>query len=296
MEKLGGIKLGGAFGGYDIVNKPCDKLPQDVASAVASVNGGLLGATFSPIWYIGKQTVNGVNHFFIAEEIRVTKTQDAHIVGLVINIPPGEGAAKGEGAKVVRIIEEAELPEEAQAKGTSRFYKYYLDHRPYDIGTVPKEGLFFVDSEDKGGNFGAAYYEKQLPASVAASYELRPDVHYFANKALHITVYHPTEEILSLLRKAVSESGFYIWQTPQIARIKKYESYLNEARQLLCAGENSDRLKYLVSELEAYYESVKWRKDFENDEAGLLPKNLKRGVLSEDGIYNLLEEYREVSE
>ena len=113
---------------------------------------------------------------------------------------------------------------------------------------------------------------------------------------LYITVYHPTEEILSLLRQAVSESGFYIWQTPQIARIKKYESYLNEAQQLLCAGENSDRLKYLISELEAYYESVKWRKDFENDEAGLLPKNLKRGVLSEDGINNLLDEYKEVSE
>ena len=113
---------------------------------------------------------------------------------------------------------------------------------------------------------------------------------------LYITVYHPTEEILSLLRQAVSESGFYIWQTPQIARIKKYESYLNEAQQLLCAGENSDRLKYLISELEAYYESVKWRKDFENDEAGLLPKNLKRGVLSEDGINDLLDEYKEVSE
>ena len=113
---------------------------------------------------------------------------------------------------------------------------------------------------------------------------------------LYITVYHPTEEILSLLRQAVSESGFYIWQTPQIARIKKYESYLNEAQQLLCAGENSDRLKYLISELEAYYESVKWRKDFESDEAGLLPKNLKRGVLSEDGINDLLEEYKEVSE
>ena len=113
---------------------------------------------------------------------------------------------------------------------------------------------------------------------------------------LYITVYHPTEEILSLLRQAVSESGFYIWQTPQIARIKKYESYLNEAQQLLYAGENSDRLKYLISELEAYYESVKWRKDFESDEAGLLPKNLKRGVLSEDGINDLLDEYKEVSE
>ncbi len=113
---------------------------------------------------------------------------------------------------------------------------------------------------------------------------------------LYITVYHPTEEILSLLRQVVSESGFYIWQTPQIARIKKYESYLNEAQQLLCAGENSDRLKYLISELEAYYESVKWRKDFESDEAGLLPKNLKRGVISEDGINDLLDEYKEVSE
>ena len=113
---------------------------------------------------------------------------------------------------------------------------------------------------------------------------------------LYITVYHPTEELLSLLRQAVSESGFYIWQTPQIARIKKYESYLNEAQQLLCAGENSDRLKYLISELEAYYESVKWQKDFESDEAGLLPKNLKRGVLSEDGINDLLDEYKEVSE
>ena len=113
---------------------------------------------------------------------------------------------------------------------------------------------------------------------------------------LYITVYHPTEEILSLLRQAVSESGFYIWQTPQIERIKKYESYMDEATLLIRTDRNSDRLKYLISELEAYYESVKWRKDFENDEAGLLPRNLKRGVLSEDGINDLLDEYKEVSE
>ena len=113
---------------------------------------------------------------------------------------------------------------------------------------------------------------------------------------LYITVYHPTEELLSLLRQAVSESGFYIWQTPQIERIKKYESYMDEATLLIRTDRNSDRLKYLISELEAYYESVKWRKDFESDEAGLLPKNLKRGVLSEDGINDLLDEYKEVSE
>ena len=92
-----------------------------------------------------------------------------------------------------------QLPKEAQAKGTSRFYKYYLDHRPYDIGTVPKEDLYFVDPDDKGGRFGAAYYEKQLPASVAAKYELRPDYQYFANKAVHITVYHPKKGIRTSL-------------------------------------------------------------------------------------------------
>ena len=45
-----------------------------------------------------------------------------------------------------------------------------------------------------------------------------------------------------------------------------------------------------VKKLDAYYTGADWRFDFELDEAGLLPANLKHGVLSEDGIYNLLEE------
>ncbi len=44
-----------------------------------------------------------------------------------------------------------------------------------------------------------------------------------------------------------------------------------------------------IQKLAAYYESPDWRSDFESDEHGELPKGLKRGVLSEDGIYNLLE-------
>ena len=109
-KTFGSIELGGILGGYEIVNIPAAKLPQDVASAVSNLNAGYLGATFSPVWYVGKQVVNGVNHLFIAEEIRVTKNRDKHIVGLVINVPPGENAAKGEGAKVERIIESEELP------------------------------------------------------------------------------------------------------------------------------------------------------------------------------------------
>jgi hypothetical protein len=40
--------------------------------------------------------------------------------------------------------------------------------------------------------------------------------------------------------------------------------------------------------LEDYYENGLWRLDFETDERGLLPRGLKRGVLSEDGLYNVL--------
>lgn len=42
--------------------------------------------------------------------------------------------------------------------------------------------------------------------------------------------------------------------------------------------------------LEAYYTGKDWRFDYGLDEAGLLPANLKRGVLSEDGIYNLISD------
>ena len=37
-----------------------------------------------------------------------------------------------------------------------------------------------------------------------------------------------------------------------------------------------------------YYESGQWLKDYEADERGELPRNLKRGVLSQDGLWELL--------
>ena len=43
--------------------------------------------------------------------------------------------------------------------------------------------------------------------------------------------------------------------------------------------------------LEEYYQSEEWKQDFILDENGLLPTDLKRGVLSEDGIYNLICKY-----
>lgn len=43
--------------------------------------------------------------------------------------------------------------------------------------------------------------------------------------------------------------------------------------------------------LREYMDSGRWKADFEADERGEIPSGLKRGVLSEDGLYDLLQEH-----
>ena len=42
--------------------------------------------------------------------------------------------------------------------------------------------------------------------------------------------------------------------------------------------------------LKEYYENGQWLEDYERDERGEFPPDLKRGVLSQDGLYDLLGE------
>ena len=49
-----------------------------------------------------------------------------------------------------------------------------------------------------------------------------------------------------------------------------------------------------IAALSDYCGSDEWKQDYADDEAGLLPADLKRGVLSEDGIWNLLADNREL--
>lgn len=79
----------------------------------------------------------------------------------------------------------------------------------------------------------------------------------------------------------------------QITRISHYEEIMDKARGLLAENVLNESLAAMIRELEAYYLSENWKKDFEDDENGRLPADLKRGVLSEDCVYDLLEEYRE---
>lgn len=63
---------------------------------------------------------------------------------------------------------------------------------------------------------------------------------------------------------------------------------------LAAALDDYEAAQEALRELEAYYGSEEWKQDFAADEAGRLPKEMKRGVLSEDAVWNLLEERDEV--
>ena len=85
----------------------------------------------------------------------------------------------------------------------------------------------------------------------------------------------------------------------QIERIKQMELRMERAAkavmELSAALENYEAVQEDIAALEQYYGSEEWKQDFADDEAGLLPVDLKRGVLSEDGIWNLLEDVRELN-
>lgn len=83
--------------------------------------------------------------------------------------------------------------------------------------------------------------------------------------------------------------------TDRIRRITEMEQHMKQAEAALkaldTAVDSFEEAERSFLALQHYYESPQWRMDLEADEAGLLPQDLHRGVLSEDGIYNLLEEY-----
>ena len=80
-----------------------------------------------------------------------------------------------------------------------------------------------------------------------------------------------------------------------IERIQHYEGLLDAVAPVLkdleAALDRFDEVQAAVQELSAYYGSEEWHGDLAEDEAGKLPADLKRGVLSEDGIYDVLSDH-----
>ena len=80
----------------------------------------------------------------------------------------------------------------------------------------------------------------------------------------------------------------------QAERIALMESYLDESNAAMKnfseSLERYHKVQGKVYTLSEYYSNGQWRQDFEDDEAGKIPCNIKRGVLSEDALYDFLTE------
>lgn len=78
----------------------------------------------------------------------------------------------------------------------------------------------------------------------------------------------------------------------QIERIKHMEKNLNASIEAVSnlqkALEQYINTTKQLEEVSKYYGSKEWFKDFEDDRKDKIPKDLNRGVLSEDGIHTML--------
>ena len=85
-----------------------------------------------------------------------------------------------------------------------------------------------------------------------------------------------------------------------IKRVSDMESIMDQALRIMDNAKESPEtflgFQSEIKRLEDYYSSQDWKDDFALDEEGMLPSELNRGVLSEDGIYNLLERNKELLE
>lgn len=84
--------------------------------------------------------------------------------------------------------------------------------------------------------------------------------------------------------------------TPEdlLSRVREMEERYDRLTRVIISLEDAlaayARVRPDLEALQEYLDSGQWKADFEADEAGEIPAGVKRGVLSEDGLYDLLEQ------
>lgn len=89
--------------------------------------------------------------------------------------------------------------------------------------------------------------------------------------------------------ETVERDGQTYQRFRRLSRVERIEFYEALFGEVSAAGDClTDDLEEKLDMLEDYYTSGQWLDDYEADEQGLLPADLKRGVLSQDALYDLL--------
>ena len=81
-------------------------------------------------------------------------------------------------------------------------------------------------------------------------------------------------------------------------RVRQMERYFDLLQEVANTNPNALRedasIQAMLQTLTQYYENGQWLQDYELDEKGFFPQNLKRGVLAQDAVYDFLDRIRYV--
>ena len=131
--------------GWALKLEKADKLPQDVITAFDNLYGEKFGGSYLPVFYVGMQLVNGLNHKLIVERTKYISGGKAvkDFAVVTINIPAG--SVGGKGATIVSEEDTTDfvLRDEVE-KGFKKVLSEFtgVNHKPIlELGTQVVKGM-----------------------------------------------------------------------------------------------------------------------------------------------------------
>ena len=173
-----------------------------------------------------------------------------------------------------------------------------------DFYTVPLVDIFAMDST--GGYIGsigeAAYFGSNATICyISPQKECFFIAKNFSEFINHLNIWNehmvPYNELEFFCSKEDAENKYEFLDMSEFTRIdrimhmeKCFDELLDAQKLGIESVFTNNRLKKRYDTVKEYYENGLWLQDYEADEHGELPADLKRGVLSQDSLYNLLSE------
>ena len=113
--------------------------------------------------------------------------------------------------------------------------------------------------------------------------------------------------MFAALSLGIGAQTFNEWKDPRINEVNRAPMHSNyfayETAEAAAVAEKEQSLNYMTLNGDWKFVWVQnsdarptdfWKKDYEDDEKGKFPQDLKRGVLSQDGLYNMFSDNDEL--
>ena len=214
------------------------------------------------------------------------------------SLPSYEEVCKGSGhAETVRVDYDEDV-----ISLTEILERYFMVIDPVsvnrqggDAGVQYRTGIYYTDAGQlhearRVYRFVQERYDRPLAV------ELQPLEHFYPAEGYH--------------QKYLDQNpGGYCHIAPAMMHLEENgqtRRILEMEHRLTACGKNIKQLENALdvfeetlqdqAALNEYYGSSLWMDDFEDDEKGKLPPQLWRGVLSEDAVYDMMDDFRQLTE